>query len=65
MNLRLYFAAILAGFALIGLTFAVTIMPAELATVLLIIGTIIVIIFALVIVIMALTALFGNRAKSY
>ncbi|MBN6204815.1 hypothetical protein JYK21_00005 [Ralstonia pickettii] len=65
MNLRLYFAAILAGFALIGLTYAVTIIPAELATVLLIIGSIIVITFAFVIAIMGLTALLGNRSKNY
>lgn len=64
-DLRLFLAAIVAGFALIGLTFAVDILPAALVTVLLIVGTIIVIGFALVIVFLALKALFGKRYKEY
>ena len=63
MNIWVYFVAILAGYALIGLALIVTPLPGGLATILLIVGTIIVIFFALVIVFVALKALFGRHSR--
>lgn len=62
-ELGLYLAAIVAGFALIGLSFLITI--PTLPLILFIIGTIIVIVFALVVVLLALKALFSRTSKQY
>ncbi|MGV3466169.1 MAG: hypothetical protein ACO1OT_12855 [Heyndrickxia sp.] len=64
MNLQ-YIFAILSGFALIILPTLVStsIIPATLATVLMVVGAIIVILFSVVLIVRALVALFGNRLK--
>jgi len=64
MNLQ-YLFAILSGFALIILPTLVStsIIPATLATVLMVVGAIIVILFSVVLIVRALVALFGNRLK--
>ncbi|MHA6250915.1 hypothetical protein [Oceanobacillus sp. CAU 1775] len=61
--LGLYLAALVAGFALIGLSFLIP-LP-TLSLILFIVGTIIVIVFSLVIVFFALKALFGKASKHY
>ncbi|MBS4172954.1 hypothetical protein [Bacillus sp. FJAT-49736] len=64
MNLQ-YFYAILSGFALIILPTLVStsIIPATLATVLMVVGAIIVILFSIVLIVKALITLFGSRLK--